>query len=112
MKEEKSIKNQIQFKIQIIIDWLRAGDFPPKTHYKSLCLMLFLIIFGTITLACFILSHFEIALTEFIPIPWPFLGLSCITLLPGLYILFVAICCWRRIKGYGWWMIPYVENFC
>lgn len=111
MKEEKTLENIIKFKIQNIIDWIRAGDPPPKSHYKSLRLMIFLIIFGAMTLTFFILSHFEISFTEFIPVPWPFLGLSCITLLPGLYILFLTICCWRRIKGYGWWMIPYVENF-
>lgn len=111
MKDGKTLENKIRFKIQMAIDWFCDGDPPPKTHHKSLFLMLMLIICGTFLLVCFILSHFEIALTDFIPVAWPFLGLSCITLLPGLYILFLAICCWRRVKGYGWWMIPYVEDF-
>ncbi|KAK8842553.1 hypothetical protein M9Y10_025410 [Tritrichomonas musculus] len=111
LKDRKTLKNQILFKCQLIIDWFRAGDLPPKTHYKSLCLMIVLLILGTILGICFVLSHFEIALTDVIPVAWPFFGLSCITLLPSLYIFFVSICCWRRVKGYGWWMIPYVEDF-
>ena len=97
--------------LKLVVDWFRDGDPPPKTHRKSLCLMVFLNVIGMILLTCFILSHFEIALTDFIPISWPFAGLSFITLGPGLYILFLTICCWRRVKGYGWWMIPYVEDF-
>lgn len=107
----KSFLNKCYNIIEQIEDWFKKGDPPPKTHYKSLGIMLLLLFTGATLLVCFILAHFEIALTDFLPIPWPFLGLSIISLGPALYILFVAICSWRRVKGYGWWMIPYVEHF-
>ena len=31
---------------------------------------------------------------------------TVVTLCPGLYGLWVTICCWRRVYGYDWFMLP------
>lgn len=97
-------------KFRQTIDWFKSGDLPPSTHKNSMRLMLFLNIFGITAFVCWFLSSYDIALQHVFPITWPVLGTSLLALLPGLYILFLTVMCWRRVPGYGWWMIPYVEQ--
>jgi hypothetical protein len=35
--------------------------------------------------------------------------MAFMTLIPGLYALWITICCWRRVPGYTWAMIPFFD---
>ncbi|EAX99338.1 hypothetical protein TVAG_181950 [Trichomonas vaginalis G3] len=89
--------------------WCAAGDPPPKTQVKSLYLMVFLLIFGFSTGTVWFLSAFDIKFVGQIEHLWILFLLSFLTLTPGLYALFISYHCWRRHRGYDWWIIPHFE---
>jgi hypothetical protein len=88
--------------------WWRHGDSPPPTHYWSLGLALFLVASGILT----ILGLFSSSQPD-PPIPGQVMraagrcALGTVILAPGVYCLFLSLCCWRRLGGYDWWMIPH-----
>lgn len=107
-KDFPRIFDYFKQKSQNIIKWIEAGKKPPPELKKSFILLAFLLVFG---LSCFtfgILSYFGI-IDIFIPTLIPFFGTATLTLLPGLYMLWISICSWRNVPGYGWWMIPHVD---
>ncbi|EAY05976.1 hypothetical protein TVAG_124000 [Trichomonas vaginalis G3] len=89
--------------------WCAAGDPPPQTQVKSLYLMVFLLVFGITTGTIWILSTFFNYFQGSIEHTWIFLFASFITLLPGVYALDISYHCWRRHRGYDWWIIPHFE---
>ena len=89
--------------------WLISGDKVPKTHYKSMAIMFGLLLIGIPTFIVFILAATKTAFHEHISSLSSLAGVSFITLTPGLYVLWVTICCWRRVEGYKWGMIPFFD---
>ena len=110
MKEGKSIQKPAIISLnQRIREWFAAGDPPPKTQVKSLYLMIFLLIFGFSTGIVAFLSYFKIYFYEGINNIGVLFLLSAITLIPGIYAAWTSFCCWRRVPGYDWWIIPHFE---
>lgn len=109
MKEGKAKGHSILSISKRIHEWFAAGDPPPKTQVKSLYLMIFLLIFGFSTGSVWFLAFFRIRFYEAIDHLGVLFLLSAITLIPGIYAAFVSFCCWRRVRGYDWWIIPHFE---
>ena len=109
MKETKENQKSILSIIRRIQNWFAAGDPPPKTQIKSLYLMVFLLIFGFSTGTVWFLAFFRIRFYEVIDHLGVLFILSAITLIPGIYAAVVSFCCWRRVRGYDWWIIPHFE---
>jgi hypothetical protein len=84
--------------------WIR-GDRPPPRHYWSFAIALFLVGAG--------LQVLRSSLT--FPSEYParmmyvagLCALGIVLAAPGIYCIFMSICCWRRLGGYDWWMIPH-----
>ena len=89
--------------------WLKDGDPVPKTHYKSMAIMTALLVIGLPTFFVFILAAAKIAFYEHIRSVSSLGVVSFLTLTPGLYVLWLTICCWRRVDGYKWGMIPFFD---
>jgi uncharacterized membrane protein len=92
-----------------IAGWFRAGDPPPKTHRKSMAIMTALLIFGFAFVTMWVLALLEIGIWAQIRSPGSMAGCAFLTLCPGLYAAWVTVCCWRRIPGYSWGMIPFFD---
>ena len=110
MKQEKQIvfvSKYLNF-IKRLIQWFKDGDRVPKSHYKSMAIMTALLVIGIPTFIVFLLSTFNIAFSE-LRSPSSLAVVSFLTLTPGLYVLWLTICCWRRVKGYRWGMIPFFD---
>jgi len=109
MKKLSSTHSLIRNIVTFIPKWVSSGDPIPKTHRKSVFLGLSLFVFGTFSLFATLSAYFEI---YFIEAKSSILPLSVITILalcPGLYVMWIAFCSWRRVKGYKWESIPYLE---
>ncbi|KAK8888213.1 hypothetical protein M9Y10_039277 [Tritrichomonas musculus] len=89
-----------------IRNWVNAGDPPPKTQVKSLYLIFFLLLLGISSLTFLILSYFEICFIDCVTSLVPVAAIAFLTLTPSLYGVWVSFCCWRRVYGYDWFMIP------
>lgn len=98
----ESVKNHFR----IIKHWYRCGDQPPTTIYKSIYLMMFLMVLGIWLLSLLIKGHFKTDSENKFPFI-PVAVFSAVTLVPGFWILWISVCCWRRVDGYDWWMIPH-----
>lgn len=86
-----------------------SGDPPPPTHYSMIALVIFTLICVITTLLIYVMSFFHFNKFES-KIP-NFVTLICfIILFPSLYEFYLFICCWKRVEGYDWWMIP-ILNF-
>lgn len=86
--------------------WFRKGDRPPPRQVKSIYLMVFLNIVGIAALIVWCLSFFGIKFENTFKSLIPLAFVAFITLCPGLYGLWVSVCCWRRVYGYDWNIIP------
>lgn len=86
--------------------WVKAGDPPPKTQVKSLYLIAFLLFIGMSSFIFLTLSYFEICFTDCVTSLVPVAVLAFLTLTPSIYGTWVSFCCWRRVYGYDWFMIP------
>ena len=104
---QKTIKNLNPF--YNILNWVKSGDLPPKTHKTSMLIMISLLLFGIPSFYIWILAFFRIQFYDYLDSLFPLGFISFITLCPGLYSLWISICCWRRIKGYNWNMIPFFD---
>ena len=110
MKEGKVVREPKFFSIpKRIHEWFAAGDPPPKTQVKSLYLMVFLLLFGISTGTVALLSVLRVYFYEGINNVGVLFFLSAITLIPGVYAAWTSFCCWRRVPGYDWWIIPHFE---
>lgn len=107
-----SIKSVLQLPfraIKAVVDWFKAGELPPETHKTSMRIMTALLVFGFSFLAIMILCASGICFETY-NISYPsYLFMTFITLCPGLYSLWITICCWRHVKGYEWGMIPFFD---
>jgi len=92
-----------------IRNWLLSGEMPPKTHKKSMLIMVALLCFGIPSFTVFILAALQIRFYDSINSLGGLAFVSFITLMPGIYALWITVCCWRRVKGYSWDMIPYFD---
>ena len=92
-----------------VLEWIRAGNPPPKTQVKSLYLMVFLLVFGFSVATVWFMAFFRIRFYEVISSLTSLFIIGFLALCPGLYALWVSICCWRRVPGYDWWIIPHFE---
>jgi hypothetical protein len=85
--------------------WWRQGDIPPPSHYWSFAIALALIASGLLLLRSSFLPKAEQpgravrAGVLFV--------LGVILAAPGVYCIFLSVCCWRRLGNYDWWMIPH-----
>lgn len=90
------------------VDWLKAGDLPPRTHRKSMFIMIALLLFGFTFLVIWIMAisgnRFYTANSVS-----SFGIMAFITLCPGLWALWNSVCAWRKVKGYDWGMIPFFD---
>lgn len=86
--------------------WIRAGDKPPRTQVGSIYLMIALNLFGITALTVWTLAFFEIKFYNVFTSIAPLAFIAFVTLCPGLYGLWVTLCCWRRVYGYDWFMLP------
>lgn len=102
VSSSSSIKNLFRS----IRNWIKAGDPPPKTQVKSLYLIAFLLLMGISSLTFLILAYFEICFTDCVTSLIPVAFIAFLTLTPSLYGVWVSFCCWRRVYGYDWFMIP------
>lgn len=87
-------------------NWINAGDPPPKAQVNSLYLILFLFSIGFSALMVFIFAYLKICFYEYITSLVPLGAIAFLTLTPSVYGAYVAFCCWRRVYGYDWYMIP------
>ena len=107
MKEDINYIELFRNKVKIIITWYKNGDFPPDNISKTIFLTLLLSISGFYVILNLTLNNFD-SNQKFPDIPKiPLIIYSLITIFPGLWIFWISICCWRRIDGYDWWMIPH-----
>lgn len=98
-----------QQKISSFIRWFKAGDPIPQTHYKSMRIMIALLVFGTIIGSLFVMNLFQIGYITDSGSLFSLGFLTFITLAPGLYALVCTIGCWRRIQGFDWSLIPFFD---
>jgi hypothetical protein len=104
-----SVGEVLKDTVQQFKQWCRAGDPPPRTQVKSIYLMIFLNIFGLISLTIWTLAVLEIKFYGIFTSLIPLAGVAFLTLCPGIYGAWVSFCCWRRVYGYDWFMIPHFE---
>jgi hypothetical protein len=87
--------------------WWRRGESPPPTHYWSLVLALILVAGGLFVVLRLFSSESKPTFKEQRLRAIGLLAFGLLLLTPGLYCLFLSLCCWRRVGGYDWWMIPH-----
>lgn len=108
-KEKKVVKLYETYTIykayRSFIEWVKAGEKPPKGQVKSIFLSIFLSIFGVLTTTYWFLHNFKYV-DHKIEQPYVLLIISFLTLTPGFFGIFASFMCWRRVKGYDWWIIP------
>ncbi|KAH0794925.1 hypothetical protein GPJ56_001202 [Histomonas meleagridis] len=92
-----------------VIDWFKKGNPPPPTHKKSMAIMIGLLVFGFAFVTIWASSVLDIGPFSTVNSPSSLAFCSFITLCPGLYALWITICCWRGVKGYDWGMIPFFD---
>ena len=111
MKQAKNNESGPRFLriFKSFVDWIKAGDAVPKSHYKSMAIMAGLLIIGIPTFIVFVLAATKTAFYEHVTSLSSLAAVSFITLVPGLYVLWLTICCWRRVDGYRWGMIPFFD---
>jgi hypothetical protein len=87
--------------------WWELGDSPPPTHYLPLLLAAlgFLVGMGLIYYALASKPSIKLNQYELPKFAQLIVGLGMSG--TASYYLFISICCWRRVRGYDWWMIPY-----
>lgn len=90
--------------------WFAEGCAPPATHFRSLRVMALLLIFGVSTLAVALASYFQCALKDVFMSTLPLFGASALALIPSVYVAAVAFFAWRRLNGYTWADVPYVQT--
>ena len=95
--------------IKRLREWIASGDPVPKTHYKSMAIMTALLVIGIPSFIVFILAEMNMSWCQHIESPSSLAVVSFLTLTPGLYVLYLTICCWRRVDGYKWGMIPFFD---
>jgi hypothetical protein len=90
--------------------WWQIGDSPPRTHYVTIVSALVLAPLGVyLMLRCFSPNPLVVAGLEMqrISIALQF-ALGLLLAVPSGHIIFLTVCCWRRVSGYDWWMIPHI----
>jgi hypothetical protein len=92
-----------------IAEWLRAGDLPPATHRKSMAIMAGLLVFGATFVTLWTLWLVGHGIWADLRSPGSLLAMAFLTLCPGLYAFWITVCCWRRVPGYRWAMIPFFD---
>lgn len=105
--------NHFELFINIIRNyfWIPNGETPPNAIRGTIFIAVSSFIAG-ISLGMFcIFCNFSICCTNFcknIPKYSSKLIIASIAILtiPSLYVFWICFCCWRRIDGYDWWMIP------
>jgi hypothetical protein len=71
--------------------------------------MIFLNVFGLISLAVWTLAALGVKFTTVFTSTVPLAVVAFLTLCPGIYVGWVSLCCWRRVYGYDWFMVPHFE---
>lgn len=88
--------------------WIPNGDTPPPSLRGTIFIAVSSFTAG-IALAILCYScNFSIC-SDFLCQKIPKSNLifaSIILTIPSLYVFWICFCCWRRIEGYDWWMIP------
>jgi hypothetical protein len=92
-----------------IVNWFREGDLPPKSHRKSMAIMVALLVFGAAFVTIWISALLGRGIWAEVKSTGSLLAMAFITLCPGLYALWIAFCSWRKGKGYSWTMIPFFD---
>ena len=92
-----------------IKNWFESGDPIPKTHYKSMRIMIALLLFGSFIGALFIMNLFDFGIHTKSDALLSLGFMTFITLCPGLYAFIITIGCWRRIPGFEWGLIPFFD---
>ena len=106
MKEGKQIQPTV---FASILNWFNSGDPVPKTHRNGLPITFSLLIIGLIALACALAPFYGYTNGAVEIHTKSLLFLAFLALTPSLYNCFIMFCCWRRIPGYRWSMIPFFE---
>ena len=73
-------------------------------------MMALLLIFGLSTLAVALAGYFGWALTDVFMSTLPLFGASALALIPSVYVATIAFFAWRRLNGYTWADVPYVQT--
>ncbi|EAY20494.1 hypothetical protein TVAG_238660 [Trichomonas vaginalis G3] len=106
VKEDVNRIEQLKLKFIVIRMWFTCGETPPQSVKIT--------IFGVLAL---IFAAFKVGtncyksiryLDHKTPQNYALLVTTIFIVVPSLYILFISFCCWRRIAGYDWWMIPHL----
>ena len=92
-----------------ILKWFQSGDPVPKTHRNGLPITFSLLIIGFIALACALAPFYGYTNGTIENHTKALFFLSFLAFTPSVYNCFIMFCCWRRIPGYRWSMIPFFE---
>jgi hypothetical protein len=92
--------------------WWQIGDSPPRTHYVTIGSAIVFAPLGLyLMLRCFSSKPLFVAGPEMQPICFALqFVLGLLLVIPSGHVIFLAICCWRRVSGYDWWMIPHIGS--
>ena len=106
MKETQKIPKSVLGRINY---WFKNGDSIPKTHRSGVPITITLLFIGIFAMACAFAPFLGYTNNnvEFNTIP--LLVISFLALTPSLYNLWIMVCCWRRVPGYEWSMIPFFD---
>jgi hypothetical protein len=68
-----------------------------------------LLVFGFAFLSMWLMAMLDIGFWSSLKSPSSLISMAFLTLCPGLYALWITVCCWRKIPGYTWGMIPFFD---
>lgn len=102
-----SIIRHLECKVRYLESWWRRGEIPPPSMVSTIVFFALILLSGFSMLVILILSYFEVRFTE-IELDKPkFAFVACSMFASGFYVTWISLCCWRRVSGYDWWMIPH-----
>lgn len=88
--------------------WIPSGESPPTTRRPTIIISFISFIVGVLLTVFGIFYDFSDS-NDYFYLNFKktqIFFLSTILIIPSLYVLFIFFCCWRRVQGYDWWMIP------
>lgn len=105
-KEDVNRLEQLKLKFLILRMWFTCGETPPNSIRFTLYGVLMMLIAG------FRAGHEFFKCFQQLPNysmkSIALFSSSIILLFPSFWVLYISFCCWRRIRGYDWWMIPQI----
>lgn len=91
-------------------NWCRSGEPPPLRQQPFLVLSLFFFVSSfVVSFICIPIkkSHVEMKNSKILA----FCNIiSMIVFFSTFCIGILSFCCWRRVAGFSWWALPFVNN--